>query len=233
MPAAGRPGIEAIADDVLPQLEALALDRRRPLLICDADEVLFAFMAGLEGFIQGRGLYFDWKSYALAGNIRRRSDDTPLPAADLPVLIDDFFDAHTELIEPVDGAAEALALLNARGVQIVVLSNVPFRQRAARERSLARHGMPYPLVANSGSKGGPVAWLAERVDAPVFFVDDISRHHTAVRRSAAHVTRLHFVADPRLAALLEPAPDSHHRLVDWPAIRDLVDRHLDMHVIGN
>lgn len=204
---------------VAAQIEALALTAGRPLLIADADEVLFYFMRGLERFLESRQLYFDWRSYALYGNIRRRQDDSPMAAEELHPLLQDFFAEATELLEPVDGAAAALAQL-ADQAQIVVLSNVPIAARAARARALARHGMAFPLIANSGLKGPAVAALIRRVAAPTIFVDDIPHNHASVAQAAPEAHRLHFVADPRLAALLGPAPDCHHRAKTWEEIRD-------------
>jgi len=203
---------------VAAQLAALDLEPGRPLVIADADEVLFYFMRGLEGFLGGRGLYFDWRSYALYGNVRRHDDDSPVAAEDLHPLLQAFFAEATETLAPVDGAAAVLADLSERA-QIVVLSNLPLPARAARERALAQHGMAYPLVANSGPKGPAVASLLQRVAAPAVFIDDIPHNHASVAKLAPAVHRLHFVADRRLAALLGPAPDCHHRADTWEDIR--------------
>ncbi|WP_370155351.1 hypothetical protein [Ferrovibrio sp.] len=212
-----------LPDPVAAQLAALSLVPGRPLVIADADEVLFYFLRGLEGFLEGRGLYFDWASYALYGNIRRRDDDAVVPAEDLHGLLEGFFAEATESLMPVDGAAEALRELS-RQAQVVILSNVPLPARAARERALTRHGMAYPLVANSGPKGPAVAALIDQVGAPAVFIDDIPQNHTSVARLAPAVHRLHFVADPRLGALLGPAADSHHRAESWPDLHRHIDR---------
>ena len=219
MPA--EPSIPELPAPVAAQLAELDLHPHRPLLIADADEVLFYFMRGLEGFLDGRGLYFDWASYALYGNIRRRDDDGPVAAEELHPLLQGFFAEATESLDPVDGAAMALAELS-RQAQIVVLSNLPLTAREARQRALARHGMAYPLIANTGPKGPAVASLRQRVDAPAVFIDDIPQNHASVARISPTTHRLHFVADPRLAALLGPAPDCHHRAGSWEDIRNHV-----------
>lgn len=212
--------------EVLAQLEALDLDNARPLLISDADEVLLAFMAALERYLAAEELYFDWSSFALNGNIRRRADDGEVPWEAVKEHLERFFARHAHEMEPVPGAAAALAALAERA-QIVVLSNVPLAQLAARRESLARHGMDYPLVANIGSKGPPVRHLAERVAAPLFFLDDIPRNHSSVARDAARVHRIHLIADRRLAELLGPAEDCHYRAPDWPAARAYIEARLD------
>ena len=203
------------------QIEALALSPGRPLLIVDADEVLFYFMRGLERFLEGRKLYFDWQSYALHGNIRRRLDDSPVEAEELHLLLQRFFADATEELEPVDGAAAVLQRLK-HHMQVIVLSNVPVLARQARERALARHGMDFPLIANSGPKGPAVVELLRRVPGAAVFIDDIPHNHASVAKLAPEVHRLHYVADTRLAALLGPAPDCHYRATSWDEIQDHV-----------
>lgn len=200
---------------VAEQLATLSLTRGKPLVIVDADEVLFYFMRGLERFLESRDLYFDWASYALHGNIRQRRDDVPVAAEILHPLLQRFFADTTEQLEPVEGAAQALADLS-RAAQVVVLSNVPMPARAARIRALARHGMAYPLIANTGPKGPAVAFMLKQAMAPAVFIDDIPHNHASVASLAPAAHRLHYIADSRLAALLGPAPDCHHRADTWP-----------------
>jgi len=214
--------------EVLSQLDALTLASDRPLLITDADEVLFAFVRGFEAFLETKGFILRLDSFALSGNVRERDSDAEVPAPEVRALIQNFFDDCTEQLEPVAGAAVALAALTPR-LQVLVLSNVPLPQRAARQRALKSSGMDYPLIANIGRKGGAVARLAEAVDAPVFFIDDIPHNITSVAESAAHVTRLHFVADPRLARLLGKAEHAHARIDDWPTVRTFIEQRLHEH----
>jgi hypothetical protein len=202
-----------------------ALSADRPLIVTDADEVLFAFMAAFESYLEETGHYFDWSSFALDGNVRLRADSTPVPRAGVLGLLEAFFEHHTAALEPVPGAAAALESLSRRA-QVVVLSNIPAAQEAARRASLARHGMAYPLIANTGEKGPAVGRLAEAVAAPVFFLDDGPRHHASVARCAPRVRRLHMVADARLAALLGPVADAHHAVRHWPEARTVIEAEL-------
>ena len=208
------------------QLAELDLRADRPLLISDADEVLFRFMAAFVTFLEETGHGFDWSSFALTGNIRRRGETLPLEQAEVGRLLATFYDRHTGDMEPVAGAAEALAGLSAR-LQIVVLSNIPLAQLPARRAALSRHRMDYPLIAGAGPKGPLVRALAEAVPAPVFFIDDGPSHHRSVARHAARVRRLHMIADSRLARLVVDSPDSHHRPADWGAARALIESELD------
>lgn len=214
-----------IHESVVPQLEALPVERGRPLIVSDADEVLTRFIAGLEAYLQTQDLWLDLSSFAISGNIRRRADDSAVPREEVPHILSGFFEEWTEKLDPVEGAAEALRTLSERA-QIVVLSNVPHSQREARTRWLQSHKMDYPLVANSGLKGGAVAHLAERAEAPVFFLDDIPHNLESVAKAAGDVHRLHFIADERLARLIGPAKDSHHHTTKWPEAQSFIEDRL-------
>ncbi len=216
----------AIHEEVVPQIEALALERGRPLIVSDCDEVLIQFIAGLELYLETRDLWLDLQTFALSGNIKRRGTNEPVPAPEVPGLLDAFFASQTHSLIAVPGAADALRSLAARA-QVVILTNVPFAQRETREQSLAAQGMGYPVIANKGLKGGAVRRLAERVEAPVFFLDDIPYNITSVARAHAPAHRLHFIADRRLARLLGPSADSHFHTSDWQAAHDFIHARLD------
>ncbi len=198
----------------------------RPLLAVDADEVLFYFIRGFADWLEMRALYFDWSSYALAGNIRMRSNDAPVPREALGDLLSGFFDERTADLEPVDGAAASLARLS-QYYDIAILSNQPASAKPARETALARHGMAYPVIANTGPKGPAMAALLAGRDAPAAFVDDIPMHLGSVARHAPMVRRLHYIAEPRLSPLLPPAEHAHARLQNWAELEADLMAHLD------
>ena len=208
------------------QLEALSLDPDRPLIVTDADEVVAYFIAGLERFLHRKGHWLDLKSFAITGNIRKSGSGEASTQTEVKELLAEFFIADTELLDPVDGAAEALQTLSARA-QIVVLSNVAPEILGARQRWLRRHGMDYPLIANSGSKGLPLRHLSNRINAPVFFLDDLPPHLDSVAEHASSVWRLHFIADRRLAALVGPARNAHMHTSHWPEARKFIEKELD------
>ena len=211
--------------DVATQLDDLHLVADRPLIISDADEVLVQFAAGLEFYLQGQGLYYDISSFAITGNVRRQSDNEAVSAEEVQSILKAFFRERTEHLPAVPGAAEALESLS-QDVQIVVVSNVPVGQRGARIKGLQKIGIDYPVIANIGLKGFVVQEIAHQVDAPVYFLDDIPYNITSVAEHAASVHRIHFVADPRLAKLIDPAEDCHHRIDDWPSAEAYIRDHM-------
>ncbi len=109
---------------------------------------------------------------------------------------------------------------------VIVLTNLPGRHREYRATNLARLGLNFPLVINIGRKGPAMRALAEGVGAPVFFLDDSPRHIESVAETAPDVVCLHFVGDERLAAIVEPAPQSHHRTDDWRSARAIIESRL-------
>ncbi len=207
------------------RLASVEVDPGRPLLISDADEVLFAFMDGFERHLRDHARSFSWASFQLNGNIIDDATGEAVEPADVRALVYSFFERHTRTLAVVDQAVESLDRLSRR-MQIVVLTNIWPEFRDDREHALLTNGMPYPVIANDGSKAPAVARLASRTSAPVFFIDDAPTHHRDVARMAPDVVRIHYVSNARLSALLEPPRDCHFRAADWRGIRDYIEGRL-------
>lgn len=194
----------------------------RPLLITDCDEVLLHFVTPFAAYLESaHDLTLHLDSFALSGNIRRADGSTLEPSAFMP-LLEGFFETQMPMQTPAPGAVDVLATL-ARTADIVILTNVDQRHHAPRTAELARLGMPYRVVTNSGGKGQPVANLvAEYNPSAAVFVDDLPPHHSSVKAHAPSVYRLHMVAEPKLRALIPAAPDADARIDDWPtALRQI------------
>ncbi len=204
----------------------VTLDHTRPLIICDADEVLLQFLAGLERFLERNDCYIDLTSFRIHGNVKRKATHEPVADDAVTKLIADFFATDTRQLDPVPGAAAALERLSERA-QIVILSNLPETSRDARIENLTEHGMLYPVVAGKGPKGPVVRAMIEGFDAPVVFIDDLPPNISSVATETPHVSRLHFIADPRLARLMPASPDAHRRIDDWPTAAAWIHTVLD------
>lgn len=196
----------------------------RPLLIVDADEVLLRFAAGLDRFLDARGMALDLSSYRLHGNISYRDSGEKALDIEVTALLDEFR-ADLDCLEAVEHVVEAMAELTPR-LQIVVLSNVNAAQAPARLRNLKALGWDFPLLCNSGPKGPAIAALARRAGKPVFFVDDIPLHHSSAAEHANDVIRIHLIGDDRLKPLLPPAEHAHLKAEDWRHARDFILSHL-------
>lgn len=196
-------------------VDGVRLDPARPLIICDADEVLLQFVAGLDRYLERRSLYLDLTSFRIHGNVKRRTTNEPVADDAVSELLEAFFASETRHLDVVPGAAEALARLSGRA-QVLILSNLPDTARPARIENLTGHGMPYPVIAGKGLKGHVVKRLIDGFAPPVVFIDDLPPHIASVAGETPCVHRLHFIADERLARLLPKAADAHARIDTWP-----------------
>jgi hypothetical protein len=192
----------------------------RPLLILDADEVLFMFVDGFMNFLESQGYYLDLTSYRLHGNVKTRINDSVVANSDVTRLLE-AFRADLDSLAAVEDAQDVLDSLSDQ-MDIVVLSNVSPSQAEPRLRNLAAAGFPYPLIANSGPKGPAVKTLAARGGRPAFFVDDIPPHLVSVAEEASDVFRIHFIGDDRLKPLLPACEQAHLRADNWREIEDFV-----------
>ncbi len=207
------------------QIESLQIDSTKPMLLCDADEVLLQFLRGLEVHLNNEGYLLDLVSFSLFGNIKHADNGTAASREDVSSLIDGFFAGHMHTLEPVSGAAESLAALTP-DIQIIVLTNTPQPQRQARAQILAKHGMAYPVIANQGLKGPAAKALAAQTSGPTLFMDDIPHNIDSVLEHAPRAKAIHFVADERLRPLIPAAPAALHRVDEWHLAEPLIRKAL-------
>ena len=206
--------IDLVDQDTREQILGLRLDPARPLLLCDVDEVVVHFLRGLEGWLDRNGLWLDPASFALNGNIRRKSDNEPLPPDEIGPALMSFFADETEHLEAIDGAPQALDNLAEHG-DIIMLTNLPVQFREARVENLRRHGIHHPVVTNSGPKGPAIAALAANHEAPVVFIDDNNGY---LKSAADYVPRtylVHFMQDERFGRHVQREDHIHHSTDNW------------------
>jgi hypothetical protein len=193
------------------------LESGRGLAIIDVDEVLALFVKGFDKFLRTRGYEWRMNSFALFTNIYAAEAAEPVDMSQGRDLFNAFFAEGCGALEPAPGAAEGLARL-ARAGQVVILTNAPEAARALRGAWLKRHDMDYPMIISQGLKGGPVAILAAKVEAPVMFVDDLLPNLDSVADAAPHVERFQMIADPALRRLAPTRPERHTLVADWPTL---------------
>ena len=212
--------------DVVAQLNELSHNLSKPLILCDADEVLLCFMSPFEKYLHERNLYFVWRSYSLDGNILTKNNDEPLPKNKVSKLLLDFYSTNCEKLKPVPGASNALNKLSKKA-DIIILTNIWKKYKTIRQRQLNSYKIGYPVICNIGAKGPSVAWFSMNRKAPTYFIDDSSKHHTSVACHAPSVLRIHFIAEYRLAYLEEPAEDANFRTDTWSSTSFVIERDLD------
>jgi hypothetical protein len=199
------------------------IERGRPLIVVDADEVLLRFVAGFDTFLRRQGLFLDLASYRLHGNVKRLDDRTPILDVEVTALLEEYR-RELDWLEPVEGARESLAAL-AESHNIVVLTNITPAQAVPRARNLAALGFDLPLLANSGPKGPAVRHLANHAAAPTWFIDDIPQQLASAAEHAPDVMRIHLVGDARLKPLLPPSLHANFYAEDWAAAVAFIQNH--------
>lgn len=200
----------------------LAIDPERPLLIVDADEVLFHFMAAFLAHIESHGHAYVFRSYALHGNVLERPGGDPLAGERVTELVQEFFRTGARTMPADPDAAAAIRRLQSDGAQAVVLSNVPANAAEDRRAALAEAGFEMELAPWSGPKGEAVKAMASRTVGGAAFIDDIAHHHESVSETAPDVYRLHYVTHPELRRLLGHVPSAHDQATSWPHLENLI-----------
>ena len=202
-----------LSEEISNQIETLELNPDRPLIISDADEVLLQFMRQFEIYLDRNDMWIDLSSFRLQGNIKYKGSDEAVDMTNRNI-IDDFFAAETLNFSPVEGAAEALNALS-KEAQIIILTNLPLAQKSERQINLSKHGMDYPVIVGSGLKGPAVKSLGEKINAPLFFLDDIPHNINSVAEYVPTSGRIHMIADPRLSKLIGAAEGASARIDQW------------------
>jgi hypothetical protein len=187
----------------------------RPLLITDCDEVLLHMVTPFAGYLdEVHDIDFD-PALGDFTAVFRRSDGSRLSDHEIWPLLDRFFTEEMHRQPPVPGAVEALEVIGAVA-DIIVLTNIGEECRHGRIAQLALHGINHEVLCNTGGKGERVAAvLAEHGAKRCVFVDDLAYHHASVAEAAPQVSRLHMIADPRVAAVTPMAPAADARIDHW------------------
>lgn len=206
---------------IAPTLDSLGLSIARPLVLVDVDEVLGLFMQGFGDFLAGRGLEMRVDRFALFQNIYRPGAAEHLDIAEGKALFDTFFAGHCDEIEPAPGAIAALNKL-AGSAEILILSNAPADAERLRTQWLHKHGMPHPLILNSGPKGPIARALVAQTAQRTAFVDDLLPNLDSVADHSPPTATFQHVADLRLRPLA-PRSERHPRIDDWTELGEAIE----------
>jgi hypothetical protein len=181
------------------QLSGLTIRADRPLVICDVDEVVVHFTRDFEDYLKHQDLWLDASDLQrLNGSIKRADTLEAVDEKNSYKLVADFFAKRTKTMQAIDGAVEGLLAL-AREADVVMLTNLPHEAGEDRRHNLARLGLPFPVVTNSGLKGHAIRHLVRDLQAPAVFIDDSSSFIASAYEHAPHVHLVHFLQDPRFA----------------------------------
>ena len=196
-----------------------------PLVVCDVDEVVLAFLDPLRAFLASHDMQLVPRSFRLHGNVLGLNGHQ-IGTDRVSELIDEFFATQDRWQSLVPGAREGLATL-ADHAAVILLTAMRHGHFDVRQRHLAALGLDFPLVTTEGSKGLAIAAL--RPSTPIIFIDDLPSNHVEVLGAVDRVTAIHFMADDEFAPLLPELAPEVSRAHSWDEVVDLalaaVDRH--------
>ncbi len=204
------------------QLSTLEVQPDRPLIICDVDDVVVHFLRGFDAMLEDINHELVANSFALNGNVVHRKTRLEMPHEEVAKLVDDYFIAQTEHMEAIDGAVDALLALST-SASVVMLTNLPHHARDKRIRNLRKHGLPFPVITNSGPKGPAIRELASRTRCAAVFVDDSPNFVRSSFEFAPDVKIVHFLHDPRFSRIHTPLDFVSHTTGDWPDARQHIN----------
>jgi hypothetical protein len=203
-----------IHETTLAQIANLQLSPKRPLVICDVDEVVVHFTRDFEDFLSGRGLWLDTSIMLFSGNIRNQKTLALLSPDEIEKVVVQFFAERTLDMQTIEGAVEALHSIE-KSADVIMLTNLPHEAGDDRRANLAGHGLNFPVVTNSGPKGPAIQKIASQVSAPVVFIDDSPGFITSAFHHAPDVHLIHFLQDERYARLVAPLDFVSLRTDTW------------------
>ncbi|MEM6944873.1 MAG: hypothetical protein AAF565_14090 [Pseudomonadota bacterium] len=217
-----------IPRETLADLDAAKVVAGRPLVVVDCDEVIVEFAGHLARWLPALGYRLKLDQYELEGAIYPENEDIPLGFDAAVTLINAFFEEETKRQTPIDGAVAALERLSAE-VQVVVLTNIPRHGRADRLINLRDLGLGHlPVIVNSGGKGRALAWLGERVAAPMVFIDDSPFQIASAARHAEPTGRIHFRGAEHVREIDLKAQEADYVVEDWVTCEETVRRRLNL-----
>ena len=196
-----------------PKLTSYKVFKNKPLVVCDADEVIFDFMNSFEEYLHTKSLYFNWKSYALEGNILNHKNE-PLNRNQITNIINNFFMSETERMHLVNGAANGLYQLS-KYYNIIILSNIPFKFYGKRKKALKKYKINFPFFANTGPKGKALKFISDIHKGEIWFIDDSPYQIKSVKLEEKKINTILFVGNSKLEALMKSKRYGDHFSNKW------------------
>ena len=197
------------------------VDKNLPLLICDADEVLFEFMHSFERYLNENNMYFTYKSFKLSGNIYTKDNNDIIEESRIPNIISDFFKSYTSKMPLIIGAKETLNTLK-KHLNIIILSNIPEESANDRICLLKKNDMDFNFISNKGPKGEICKELEKLTNNKVFFIDDLPNQIKSVKLNTTKITTIHFLQNKKLLEIIPRVKYSDFNAKNWDEIKKII-----------
>ncbi len=201
------------------------IDKNLPLLICDADEVIFNFMDSFDEFLDINGMYFSYKTFKLNGNILRKTNNIPVDVNEIPKIIKKFFKHYTTKMPFITGAKEVLKELS-NIINIIILSNIPKDSSLNRINYLKLNDMNYPFICNEGPKNLKCMELQKLTNKKVFFMDDLPNQISSVSNSCKDIKTIHFLQNKKLIKIIPEVKDCNYKVNNWTDVKKIILKNL-------
>ena len=205
------------------QIKKLSLNKEKPLLIFDADEVLVLFASHFSKYLIKKGWSLNLKSYRLDDAIMHIEDGHIADKITYQKLIDNFINQETATQPEAPGASDTLKKFKERA-EIVILTNVPNIAYDQRIENLYNLNMVYPTISNSGMKGPALVKLKELTNRTCIFVDDNPYQIASAAKHVPEIYRFHFTACNIVKRTMPYADGATHRPSSWKEIGILLDQ---------
>ncbi len=203
---------------------------RRPLVICDCDEVLLHMVSHFRDWLaQEHAIDFSLQGNDFARAMRRQDTGELVEQAEIWRLLNAFFDSEMDRQDPIPGAMEAMETI-AQHAEVVILTNLLDERRDRRAEQLRRFGLDVEVYTNQGPKGPAIAAIIDRhAPTKTIFIDDLAQHHGSAAQEVPQVIRLHLCGEPSLAPHIpcgKEAGHAHARIDTWDEALPWILEHL-------
>lgn len=208
----------------------LKINPELPLIISDADEVIFELFTHLFEYFDNHGYKFtgtDLVGFELQVHFYSHIENKQINEEDFLRIITAFFDEHGDYMPMVKNAHKNLMHL-AKHCQIIILTNAPHDYRQRRVEIYKTHGIDFPIVTNIGNKLPAVSEIIKNHNAPIFFIDDSPEHHISIIANAPHIHCIHFIGDERYAKFVSDVDNVALKSTCWNEVKNYIDTQLSI-----
>ncbi|MDG2001271.1 MAG: hypothetical protein P8J46_05750 [Alphaproteobacteria bacterium] len=199
----------------------IIIDKDLPLLICDADEVIFNFMDSFDEFLNINNMYFSYETFKLNGNILQKKNNMPINSNEVPKIISNFFEHYTMKMPFINNSKEVLKELSYR-INIIILSNIPKTSSLDRINYLKKNDMHYTFICNEGPKNIKCIELEKLTNKNVFFMDDLPSQIVSVNNSCKNIITIHFLQNKKLIKIIPEVKDCNYKVNNWNDVKKII-----------
>ncbi len=157
----------------------------------------------------------------ITGNIKELSTGLAAKDTDMNKIMPNFFSSETEKLQLVINAKKVLKRLS-KFMQIVILTNLPHKDKYKREKALKNNNIAFPVITNSGLKGPAVKKILENKNQKSFFIDDMPMNIESVSKDSPKTICIHFIQDKRINKLMPTPKSAKIKSTNWFDVENFI-----------